>query len=164
MFFQFLLAPWSVISHYRRSLVLALSSPAAMAPFWSLLLEVDLCAACPFCCSGNSFSSTIHCLIAWGFFALILLESLVHFFSCGSSPMVWGILVLMLSDNFARNLHAVRPLSSGNTCSDTGWWIFAPMFGRFDLVARLSCWHGLSFSSLEDYVPCFHSSKKVLLR
>src|SRR5712671_4192687 len=98
IFFWFLLALWSVISLFIGDLwFLHSSSPAVMVPSWCLLPEVDFRAPpVPFVCSGSSLSSAIHCL------------------SCAVRLLwFWGILVPMSSDNFVRNVHAVRPLSSG---------------------------------------------------
>jgi len=150
IFFQFLLAPWSVISHYWRSLVLALFFSCCYGTV--LVLTAGSWFLChPSLLLFREFLFKCYSLpIVWGFLALIIIGRSCALFSCGSSPMVWGILAPTLLEGLVCNFACCpSPIAWGipwsntvekfryllvNLCSNRS--------GGFDLVARLSCWHG----------------------
>ena len=108
-----------------------------LAPSWSLLLKVDL-ARHLFPLSREFLFKCYSLLIAWGFLVPTPLECLVQFV-----PYGFGEFLVLI------------PFCGVN--------LFAPMFRRLDLFARLPRWHGFVMflvRGLSFRVPCFYSSNR----
>jgi len=148
---------WSPIVGDLRFLVL--SSPIVMAPSWSLLQGVDLCASCPFYHSGDSFLALFVCLLLGGFLpqyrwtvsCTILVQFIPYGFGEFLFPCCWEVLCticmlfipLLLGESFFQYhwnvLYTVHmpfiPYCLGNSLVQYCWIVLCAICMLFALIA-----------------------------